>query len=307
MTADPRLMTLESDRLRVALLPNHGAKIVSIVDRATHREWMAGPGERRYANYALTTPYEQSDRSGWDECFPSIGPGYHPAEPWDEIELADHGELWQRAWRATRSDHTIRTEIPGGRFPYVFFRDLHVDGDSLQATYRVDNHGDASFPCLWAMHPLFAAGRETHLVVPEGAHFRAEACFGGDVPEGPLTIAQVEAALDDGRVRACKLFCDDPPGGRAALYDVDADAWLGLEFELEDVPFLGVWINRGGWPPAEPLHHVALEATTGASDDLAEALRRGGGRTIPAHSSIVWTIGIRVGVGRAGADAFVAP
>ena len=297
---------LESERLHVALLPDYGAKIVSIVDRATGREWLAGPGERPYANYTLTTPYEESDRSGWDECFPTIGPGYHPAEPWDEIELADHGELWQRGWHETQSDHAITTEIAGVRFPYVFARRLRVEDDTLQATYRVDNHGDASLPCLWAMHPLFAAGRETRLLLPDGARVRAETCFGGTLPPRPLSIGEVEAVLDAGEVRACKLFCDDPPQGRAALYDAAADAWLGLEFDLDDVRFLGVWLNRGGWPAGDPLHHIALEATTGASDDLGDALRQGGGRTIPAHSSIEWTIWIRVGAGRAGADAFVA-
>jgi galactose mutarotase-like enzyme len=304
--SDTDAVTIESDRLRVVTLPAYGGKVVSILDRATEREWLAQPEGRGYAQRPLDADYARSDASGWDECFPSIAPGRHPASPWQDVPLPDHGELWQRPWSNELIAGELVNRIEGARFPYCFERRLSVSGEVLTAAYRVDNLGDEAFPCLWSMHPLFAAGRETRLVLPPSARLRVAISFGGDFTGPLLTPEEVERALDSKRVRACKLFCEDLPVGRAALFDTRTAVWIGLTFDLTEVPVLGIWLNRGGWPPDAPLHHIALEPTTGSSDDLAEALRRGTGIAIPPRAAASWKVGVVVGSGRDAVEKFVA-
>lgn len=70
-------ITLMSDRMRLTLEPDFGARITSLTDLLrSGRQWLVkGPctgGADDQAGYGV------AEARGWDECFPTIGKGHNP-------------------------------------------------------------------------------------------------------------------------------------------------------------------------------------------------------------------------------------
>ena len=107
-----RALVVESEDVKLVILPQLGAKIVSLIWKPTGFEYLwRHPGRPlRLATYGAN--FEAGDISGWDECFPSIGQCYYAEAPWSGILVPDHGELWV-AWlevvdRASHNPHVGR-------------------------------------------------------------------------------------------------------------------------------------------------------------------------------------------------------
>ena len=72
---------LDTDVLRTIIVPELGAKIVSLFDKRNQLEWLVGPGERPFKKVPYGAAFTDQDMSGWDEMFPTIvaceypGPG----------------------------------------------------------------------------------------------------------------------------------------------------------------------------------------------------------------------------------------
>ena len=83
--------TLENDFLRTVIVPEPGAKLVSLVDKRSQREWLVGPGNRPLKKIPDGAAFVDQDMSGWDEMFPTIvacaypgsrsAAGHTPARP----------------------------------------------------------------------------------------------------------------------------------------------------------------------------------------------------------------------------------
>src|SRR5438128_9495905 len=108
-------MILENDELRVEVLPERGAMVASLVERATGREWLDQPPTGPERSARLGDVYGGAEACGWDECFPTVNPVAYPEPPWQGAPLADHGELWSRPWSWERTDDTVVTRIEGAR------------------------------------------------------------------------------------------------------------------------------------------------------------------------------------------------
>ena len=80
----------------VNLLPELGGKIYSI--RWQGRELLASNPRKPFRRAQYAAPYAEYDASGFDECFPTIGPCQYPIYPWAGTEMPDHGELWSLPW-----------------------------------------------------------------------------------------------------------------------------------------------------------------------------------------------------------------
>ena len=71
---------LETDLIRVAAAPERGARIVSLVDCRTGRDWLA-QGEPPYVKES-DARYGLLEAAGWDECFPTVSPCVVEQSPW---------------------------------------------------------------------------------------------------------------------------------------------------------------------------------------------------------------------------------
>jgi hypothetical protein len=297
-----RLVVCRNERLQLVLLPELGAKVVSLVDLESGREWLSTPLDPVHRRDGSFAPY------GWDECFPSVGRGYYPDEPWLGTPMADHGELWSRPWSLGREDSAVVTAVEGARLPYTFERRLSLAGATVHADYVLENRGQAPLRAVWAMHPLFAVEPGMRIVLPEPApalcdHSPSASLFGGGQArlDWPLAerrdggLVDLSVLGEPSGTFALKLTVTELPVGRAALVHPRGE-WLGLAF---DAPHLGVWINEAAWPAGaqERLYDVALEPAWGLADRLEEAIALGPVPSLVPGEPRRWRVSIVLGKG----------
>lgn len=266
----PKVVTLTSDTLALGIVPELGGKIASFIDRRNGHDWMwAPPGPRRFFRNQTTDPFAQSTLIGADECFPTVA-----ACRWQGRDLPDHGELWAVPW--TVREHTADTldlEVQAPLSPFTFRRRLTLTGATVRFNYTVKNTGTARESFLWAFHPLLKFEPGDRIEVPAASariDSQLNTPFGARGAAIPLPEAAPGMHLDHldfgpGVNAAVKYFTDTLEAGRVALVRPTRGRRLVFEFDRDELPTLGVWINRGGWAG---FRHVALEPTNGAPDPL---------------------------------------
>jgi galactose mutarotase-like enzyme len=254
-----------------------GAKIISLKNCKTGREWMwRPPGPFRLFRNKFGDPFERSTLVGADECLPTIAPC-----KWGGRDLPDHGEVWSTPWEVDRNawdQGRIKTTLATPVSPFKFERTVRLEENEVRLDYRLRNVSQKPELFLWAFHPLLEIVEGDRIALPEDVcSVRVESVAGlQDMPHGstrlwPEPLAGVELdRMDFGsHGPACaKLFVESPSEGRAAIVNSETGESLILRFDARQNPALGIWITRGGW---NGYTHVALEPTNLAFDSLAEA------------------------------------
>ena len=78
---DIQQVTMTSDQYSVTVVPQLGAKITSILNRKTKREFLSRTNvEYRAREYG--DKFENYERDGADECFPTVGGCPFQNYPW---------------------------------------------------------------------------------------------------------------------------------------------------------------------------------------------------------------------------------
>ena len=271
---------LRNEQLEVAVVPELGAKVVSLKNRRTGREWMYHPPAT--TRLFLNKPGDDFARSplvGWDECLPTVIPCQ-----WRGRSLPDHGEAWSAAWQLDEDrwkQGVIKTTVRLPVSPFEFSRSIALEGDTLNVDYRLVSMSDEPQEYLWVMHPLLALHPGDRLVLT------------------PEISAQLEPApwletLDFADpVAACaKVFVGPLWRGRAEICNEITDDRLIFNWDAAECNMLGIWLTRGGW---NGHHHLALEPANGDHDSLAVAADRGKGcGLLPSREEKTWRIQIQI-------------
>jgi hypothetical protein len=303
---DRPAVALENDLVRLVAVPSLGARVVSLVDRRTGREWLVGgepPGiadaERWSSEDAV---FGGAEAFGWDECLPTVAPCPDPLDP-AGTPLRDHGDQWGRATSVEAGLDGFSAAWASPRWPLVLRRTLRLDGPAVVAEYRLDANGDRALPVLWSMHALLALEPGAWIVVEPAARARLTHHTGlgiaPDLAEVDWPVAPTatggSVALDVVRAveagQAAKLYLAAAGLSTVAARGVDG-AELRFAWDRAVAPALGIWFSYGGWPPGEPgrRHQVAIEPTTSPDDDLAGALATGRARVVEPGTPLRWTV-----------------
>ena len=305
-------LTLESEYIRMSILPELGAKVISLQLKVSDREYLwRHPGRSlRRARYA--DHYERYDISGWDECFPTIAEVIYPEEPWRGAVVPDHGELWTLPWNWEFDAGKLRMWTHSVRFGYCFERIFSLgDAGRIDIAYKVVNPVPFPLKALWSIHPFLKVSPSSRVLLPQGVRVRVDFSkdwrIGAYLTEHPWPIArdsggrEIDLSLmgpPDQQFME-KLFTTRVPDGWAALYDSGDDHFLAFTFSPEDVPFVGICHLRGGWPADdEPSYSTILEPCCGWPDRLDIAMSQGGCMEIPAQGECTWNITLHAGKGR---------
>jgi len=296
-SASADTLCLENAFLEVRLRPGLGAKLCSLRDRRSGREWLLPsqlPGGG-YPQPSYGDDFSRFDTSGFDECFPTVS----AAPPWP-----DHGELWSRAWAVAQEGDSLVACIEGRAWPYTFTRRATLEEDTLRLDYTLENHATDPFPYLWSAHPLLKVTPGMRLVLPEGVH---EAFVNGasDDRMGVHGEMRPWPGLAPGldlstvppvtRGQAVKLFIPDMREGRAGIHDPRSGDALTFTWDPAELPHLGLWLCYGGWPmDGRPGHlTVALEPCSGMPDQLQEAAARGTCAVLGPGGRSTWNLRLR--------------
>ena len=295
---------LRSADLELALVPELGAKIISLKSVRSGHEWLWHPGDPE-ANVKLFRnktgdDFASSTMTGIDECIPTISPC-----PWRGRNLPDHGEVWSVPWRLDRAAlarQEVATRVDLPLSPLTLERRLTLTGTELRFGYSLTNRGTDVEEYLWAIHPLLSIGAGDRVELPEEVRaLRLENAGNPDGARGetwawPRPHEGVDLTrldIKDNRSSKIKGFAEALQHGWAKLHSAAARQTLTMRFDPAKLNTLGFWLTRGGW---NGYHHLALEPTNGAPDrlDLAVTQWRRYASIAPGRAAtwdMLWAIG----------------
>jgi len=247
--------------------------MISLVNRKTNREWLWQSG-KALGNEGYGSSFGSSDESGWDEMFPSINRCEYPAAPWQGTFIPDHGEVWSLHWQAYSSEKELHCQVEGKSFPYTLAKKYSfVSDDTLRIDYTLTNESDSPFSFLWAAHPLFKVHEGMRLQVPdELTEIEVSYSEGGrlgvfqdkhswpfiQTEQGCIDLSVIGPA--DEKTAEKYYFTGKLSNGFASLIDPETGEAAMFRFPVEQVPYLAIWANSGGYGGYS---HFAIEPATG--------------------------------------------
>lgn len=272
--------TLRSEAVTLSVVPELGAKIISLKDLRTQREWLWHPRDNLelFRNNPQDA-FSDSPLVGMDECLPTILPC-----TWRGRELPDHGEVWNHAWEVDSNAlrlGVLKTKIKLESSPFVFERTITLQGREILIDYKLSNLGDSEEDFVWALHPLLRLVAEDKLKLPGSTR---------KLLNGENWVDAVTSAIPD---RNCaKAFAHPVSEGWAAVKNGVTGDSLQFVWNSFQNNSLGLWITRGGW---HGYHHFAIEPTNADDDSLATASKRKRCGTVAGNGSVAWQLLLRVG------------
>jgi galactose mutarotase-like enzyme len=283
-----------------------GARIVSLRDRRSKREWLAQgepPTELQQMEWAREdVGFGGRESFGWDECLPTTSVCPDPLAP-DGPALRDHGDQWGRgAYLSLDAEEgAVVHTWSGPRWGYRLSRRLSFqDEQTLLVEYLVSSITAESLPIHWAQHPVLRLEPGSYLDLPGVHEVRRSWQQGIDLPD---EMSWPTATATDGRevnlacVRkgegwASVLYAEPQEEIRAVTPD---GARLDMDWDREFAPAVRIWLAYGGWPPGgPPAEQVALEPCTSMHDDLNAALEAGQARILEPGAELRWWVRLRL-------------
>ena len=295
---------IENDIIRVALLPEFGSKTVSIVYKPLNYETLWQNPGKEYIKTNYGDSYSEGEFSGFDEMFPSINRCFYEDGPWSGTEIPDHGELWSIPWEHTLEKDHVALSVQGRRFPYRLEKKVYLKVNSIHIEYKATNLSDSDFDFIWAAHPLFNASKDMELIVPAGMDKIVNAYPGkrlsqyGKVYDFPVArledgsefnLSLVPEKNDDGYQKY--YFLGKVTEGWCSLYDKAKKLNITMSFPKEKVPYLGVWLNEGGWAGQ---YNIAPEPATAAMDRIDFAKMWGTNSVLKGNQTYQWYLDIKI-------------
>lgn len=283
-------MRLSSGQLTVELLPAWGSKVVSLRTESDGFEFLAqAPLDAHVPDAALFTP---ADAYGFDDMFPGVYPQHYPAPPWQDVAIADHGDLWHRPWGYAGGDDHAALWVENDRMGWRFEKTLQFAASrTLEITYHVENRSPHLLYWLYCAHILCPYRPGVELELP-AAHYRQDETMGEPLPlrcnEQAEFLRRFEAFPD----RSAAFYVSDAVGsGACAWIDRRAHKMLRLTWS-PPVAYLAMWYNRNAWMPGQPLTHVGLEPTTAGSQDLAKWVRTAAPSPLAPGGTASWSLAL---------------
>lgn len=307
---------LENETIRTVVVPGVGAKIVSLVDKRTQKEWLVGVGKRPFSTIPYAAPFTEQDMSGWDEMFPTIVACDYPAPgKYAGVPLPDHGEVWAMPWTVapTNSD-SLQMSVQGKAVPYCLTRTLEFSNpNTLLMRYELENLSGEPMPYMWAAHPQFVCPDGAEIVLPpevkkvcnslpaEWGWGEPEQRFGW--PEAinmkglPHRIDRTGLATLN---QAYKFFVVPEISARwAKVIRNKTKDWLRFDWDVAQVPYLGLWVDQGVFSHEAV---VAPEPMTGFYDSLAVAWEKKLVTMIEAGETQSWSLSVSLGTSETSND-----
>lgn len=273
------VFVLQNEHLEIALVPELGAKVISLINRRTGREWMwHSNGRRKLFRNQSGDDFANSTMIGWDECLPTIAPCWHRGR-----QLPDHGEVWSVPWKIDgelMAQGKLKTSVRLAVTPLDFERTIELCGNVIHLRYRLTNRSHEPEEFLWAMHPLLPIHTGDALeLTSETRLFLNDKTW-----IDSLKFSKTQPAQE-------KVFAGPLSKGHAAIANAATGDRLTFAWDTHANPMLGLWLTRGGWNGHD---HLALEPCNGASDSLSAACLERHWRPVPALGSLSWEVCIRI-------------
>lgn len=292
-------LELSTQEIKAAVVPALGAKIVSLYDKISNREWCWHPGNHlELFENSCGDSFDSSPLTGIDECFPTIERCRA-----EYGELPCHGELWSKPWETETIFETsgIRSKISCESSPFHLQRTIQLRANRLDLKYKVTNNGPRPASYLWAFHPLLRIKPHDEIQLPiEVGQIEIESASGIPAFPGskrwkwpePFPDFRLDRfQLGDNTRQVFKAFSPRLSEGRASITNSKTSESLTLLWDTNQNPHLGIWMTRGGYRDFQDV--AAFEPTNAPTDSLASAFNRSD-ITLEAGEARRWSVSIEL-------------
>ena len=285
------VVELGNSGMSLAMDPGFGGRMTRLVDRRTGRNWLVeGTTD---CDKGPDAQYLGAQAAGWDECFPTIDPCH--SSDWKR-NLRDHGEIWGRPVVVVSGKDNATMHFENDEFR--FSRHIRLQDCTLQVSYEIVNRSDRNLPYIWSQHCLLDINEGEEIFFEGVGSFHLDAWQGIDM--SPPTEfdwqCQSDSEINLSRVAgpnagwAAKLHA--PVTGKIECGVKGTNGTITFTWHQNDIPCLGLWLDYGGWPGSEPLHHMAIEPMTAMHDTVADPGRTP--RWINPGEIHSWTLGMTI-------------
>lgn len=298
-----RAYYLENETLKLIVLPDLGGKIASLIFKPQNFEVFFQPADGNYKLAEYGGDFSQYDTSGADEMYPTIDSCLYPDTGYEGKLLPDHGELWSLPWLVAKSDTNLYMARDGVTLPYRFTKVITLSGNRVHMEYTITNKGNQPLFGLWAFHGLVACDESTHFDIPNcrnviTVHNSEILGLKESEHSYPVTVDQDGNEYILSRVaprssnKTEKFYVAGAvKTGKAALTLNQGRLLYQLRFPSSKVPYLGVWINEGGFKGE---YNCALEPSTGYYDSLATAYQYNRVSPLAPGKTLDWYLDIEL-------------
>jgi hypothetical protein len=309
-------LRLENEHVALDVLPELGAKIHRLVDKARDHDILWHSPRVAPHLVPLHANFDDHWSGGWDEAFPGGAPSTNRYGD----ELPYMGELWTQhaEWRV-EEDSPERAEVVFSTMtpitPARWERRLVLESGSpvVRLRYRIENLDRRPFDFNWGIHPVQAISPAHRFDAPARRAEVDEHGGGvlgrkGDTYDWPLfgdlDVRRVLGPETDDFALHYLTELDD---GWVACTDSAARRGFGLVFDRAVFPVIWLWLVYGGW---RGYYQAIMEPWTGYPSPLAEAvaagraLTLGPGQALETEVSAVLYGGVE-SISRLGADGSV--
>jgi hypothetical protein len=283
-----RMIVIENDKLRVAILAGKGTDIVELNYKPLDLDfvWLAPGGVRNPQTFAATAPdvhatFRDNYPGGWQEMLPNAG----TPSTFEGASLPQHGELYNVPWDVAIAEDTedlaiVSFTAHARRSPFVVEKTIRLD--SGIAGFRIDerltNISHSSAYAMWGHHitfgpPFLRPGCRIHL--PDGVmvspHSEPIAPGGRRVSStAPFSWPRDSGTGEDLRFipgpgapsELCYLSGFSPGKAWYEIMDDERDIAARLSWDAETMPYLWYWQEFGrstGYPWWGRLFNIGLE------------------------------------------------
>lgn len=291
-----RAFSLENEELEVVVLPEKGADIYSLVDRATGVDVLfKSPWGVRAPGPWLRAA---TSRERWIEAYPG---GWQLLVPNGGDECKERGVTWGFHGEAAlvpwavleRTGSTATLETTLFSVPLHVRRELEVDGPVLRVRESITNRSDESIEVMWSHHPAFGAPLlEAGCVLSAGCqtveadHESPGTLLGaGTRHRWPTATAASGEATDLARIpgplepREVLAYLMEFTSGYFAITNPRLNLGVGLRWPVEVFDKAWLWQevhSTADWPWFRRAYAVAVEpASTIPGHGMAVARARG--------------------------------
>lgn len=263
---------MENQLLRAEILPKRGGKISSLCFK--DNELLFQPKDTEYGIPSAGAAFAEHEAAGFDDAFPNIDPEIIDFNG-KRMVYHDHGDLWTSEFAYTIADSRLILSMSNER--YSFRKRIELEDNGISLLYNIKNISEELFPCFYTMHGLFRCEAGMRIVFPdevtmvENAIDCGELGKKGRVYNYPVTAEGFDLSYVRESSGVCRKFyaADAVSEGRCALDYRKTGLYVILEWDAEQLPYLGFWVTEGGFRGD---YNCAPEPSSGYYDSISTAM-----------------------------------
>lgn len=275
-------LVLENEKVRVVLMPEFGARILSIIYKPTETEFVWH--NPRVPIMKPTYRPEFEDMSGLFDCVPTC-----ESCTFKRWKLPMYGEVASEPWRLVRTEKrsrstTVKMQRKCEVYPLIFHKAITITKDepALKLDYKLTNLSDERLEYHYSGHNTLRINPNYRIILPHevaklkrGMAVTERLGILGEEIAWPVTTDRSGKTVDLSKVgQPCdgtgeNLYTSKLTESWCAAFNESRKEAIGFSFQAKILPYLLVWINWGGYLG---YYHMALEPSTGRPDNLQVAV-----------------------------------